>query len=105
MNARTRDLALLRALGAGPLKTGLVAFAEASMIAAAALAAGAMATWLLIALAARELMERFGLLLTPHFELRNAAYVIAGTAVAAAAAALFPAIRAARTPIEELLQS
>jgi len=75
MNARTRDLALLRTLGASPVILGSVAFAEAAMIALAALIVDALA------------------------------YLTAGALAVALLAALFPALRAAHTPIEEVLQS
>ena len=105
MNARTRDLALLRALGAGPGALASVAFAEAGMIALAALVVGAGLSATLIFWGSNVLAERTGLLLVPHVEFDLIAYLIAGAFITAFMAALFPAIRAARAPIEELLQS
>jgi putative ABC transport system permease protein len=105
MNARTRDLALLRALGAGPMSLALVAFAESTMIAFAALALGGALTWLFLEIGGDALAERTGLLLKPVINIDDVAYVIAGAFVVAFAAALVPAIRAARASIEELLLS
>ncbi|MGD0191880.1 MAG: ABC transporter permease [Rhizomicrobium sp.] len=105
MNARTRDLALLRSLGAGPLSTASVAFAEAAMIALAALVAGFGLSALLMAWAAEMVADMTGLLLKPQMDIDEVLLVVAAACVVAAIAALFPALRAARTPIEELLQS
>lgn len=105
MNARTRDLALLRALGAGPMSVALVAFAEAAMIALAALGAGLALSSLVLTVGADILAQRTGLLLEPQFDLETIAYLAAGALGTAIIAALFPALRAAHTSIEELLQS
>ncbi len=105
MNARTRDLALLRALGAGPFSIASVAFAEAAMIAFAALLAGFGLTALVMTWGATELADQTGLLIKPQIDMQDVITLIAAAFVVAAIAALFPAIRAARTPIEELLQS
>ncbi len=105
MNARTRDLALMRALGAGPVSIALVAFAEAVMIALASLLSGFALGWVLIELGSRMLVERTGLLLMPRASLESMVYLILGALAVAFFASLFPAIRAARTPIEELLQA
>lgn len=105
MNARTRDLALLRALGAGPAGIASVAVAEALLIASFALILGAGLSALAISVGATSLADRTGLLLEPRIDLDQLAYVVAGTIVAALLAALFPAVRASHTQIEELLQS
>ncbi|HTQ14794.1 MAG TPA: FtsX-like permease family protein [Rhizomicrobium sp.] len=105
MNARTRDLALLRALGAGPLAIASVAFAEAAMIALAALIVGLALSAAVIAWGTSLLAEQTGLLLEPQVDPESLSYLVLGAFAVAALAALFPAIRAARTPIEELLQS
>lgn len=105
MNARTRDLALLRALGAGPFSIAGVAFAEATMIAAAAFFVGLGLSALLIAWGGNALADSTGLLLEPHVQFDDVLDLAAGAFAVAFVAALFPAIRAARTSIEELLQS
>ena len=105
MNARTRDLALLRALGAGPVSVGLVALAEAAMIALSALIVGLAASAMVVTWGGQWLAAQTGLLLTPHVDMEDILNLVAGAIIVAALAALFPAIRAARTPIEELLQA
>lgn len=105
MNARTRDLALLRALGAGPLSIALVAFAEAGLIATAALIAGIGLSALLLVWGGAVLADSTGLLITPHVDPDDVVNLVAGAFVVAIVAASFPALRAANTPIEELLQS
>lgn len=105
MNARTRDLALLRALGASRAKIATVAFAEAGMIAAAALVLGAALAGVVLALGGDLLADRTGLLLRPEVGPTDIATVLVGTIVIATAAAAFPALRAIHTEIEELLQS
>lgn len=105
MNARTRDLALLRALGAGPMSVALVAFAEAAMIALAALVAGLGLSALLLSVGAQILADRTGLTIEPGLDAVTFAYLAAGAFGTAIIAALFPALRAAHTSIEELLQS
>ena len=105
MNTRTRDLALLRALGAGPMGIASVAVAEALLIATAALIIGAAASSLALSLGTKALAERTGLLVEPHISLDQIGLIIAGTLFAALLAAVFPALRASHTEIEELLQS
>lgn len=105
MNARTRDLALLRAMGAGPVMIASVAFSEAAIMAVIALIAGGALSWILMAMASQILLDRTGLALEPQIDLETLAFLIVGAITVAFIAALVPAIRAARTPIEELLQS
>ncbi|MEJ1968242.1 MAG: FtsX-like permease family protein [Rhizomicrobium sp.] len=105
MNARTRDLALLRALGAGPATIAAVAIAEAAMIALAALAAGIGLAAALLAVGGNALADQTGLVIQPDVDIDAVLYLAAGALAVALIAALFPAIRAARTSIEELLQS
>ena len=105
MNARTRDLALLRALGAGPLSIALVAFWEALMIALGALALGGVLTWVVLAVAERALLQQVGLVLAPEIDAQTVIYLIEAAVLVAIVAAFVPAIRAVRTPIEEVLQS
>ena len=105
MNARTRDLALLRALGASPGKIAIVAFAEASMIMAAALVLGAGLAAGLLAIGRNILSEETGLLLQPQLGWDQIAMLLLGTISVTIVAAAFPALRAINTQIEELLQS
>lgn len=105
MNTRTRDLALLRALGARPHSLAQVAFWEAGMIAGAALIVGFALSAVVLALGGYLLTARTGLRLEPTFEPLSFAYLTSGTMFIALLAALFPALRAAHASIEELLQS
>jgi putative ABC transport system permease protein len=105
MNARTRDLALLRALGASPGKIAIVAFAEASMIMAAALVLGSALTAGLLLIGRDVLADSTGLLLQPELGWDQIAMLLLGTISVTIVAAAFPALRAIHTQIEELLQS
>ena len=75
------------------------------MIALAALFAGFGLTALVMIWGKGALADQTGLLIEPQIDMQTVCYLVVGAFVIAAAAALFPAIRAARTPIEELLQS
>jgi putative ABC transport system permease protein len=105
MNARTKDLALLRALGAGPAMLAGVATAEAGMIALGAILLGFTFSALALFVGTELLNNETGLVLAPHVGLS----LWLETAICAMAIALlvsvFPALRAATTPIEEVLQS
>jgi putative ABC transport system permease protein len=105
MNARTRDLALLRALGASPGKIVMVAFAEASMIMAAALVLGGVLAACLLVIGRDVLADTTGLLLQPQLGWDQIAMLLLGTISVTIVAAAFPALRAIHTQIEELLQS
>jgi putative ABC transport system permease protein len=105
MNARTRDLALLRALGAGPWRLAGVAFAEAGMIGIAAALLGLLLTATAFTVGAHMVADETGLLLTAEFSLMEIVAVLGGALGVALLAALVPALRAARTPIEEALQA
>jgi putative ABC transport system permease protein len=105
MAGRTRDLALLRALGTGRAGLALVVFSEAAMIAAGALVFGAVLSWGLLSLASDVLSEQTGLLLRPELGIDDIAWVIGGTILVTVVAAALPALRATHTDIEELLQS
>jgi putative ABC transport system permease protein len=105
MNARTRDLALLRALGASPGMIAMVAFAEASMIMAAALVLGSALTAGLLLIGRDVLADSTGLLLQPELGWDQIAMLLLGTISVTIVAAAFPALRAIHTQIEELLQS
>ena len=105
MNARTRDLALLRAMGAGPGTIASVAFCEAGIMAAIALILGGALSWIALAATSQILLDRTGLSIDPQLDSDTLLYLVVGAFAVAIIAALVPAIRAARTPIEELLQS
>jgi len=105
MNARTRDLALLRALGAGSAMLAEVAMAEAAIIALGAIFSGYCLSVLSLSIGAQFLNAKTGLVVEPHIGFG----LLLETAISAFAiallASLFPAFRAATTPIEEILQS
>jgi len=105
MSARTRDLALLRALGASRAGLATVALCEAAMIASAAFALGVLLAAGLLALARDVLLVRTGLLLQPELDAGQISLLLGGTVLATLLAAAIPALRAMRTEIEELLQS
>ena len=105
MNARTRDLALLRAMGAGPGTIASVAFCEAGIMAVIALILGGALSWIALTVTSQILLDRTGLSIDPQLDTDTLLYLVAGAFAVAIIAALVPAIRAARTPIEELLQS
>lgn len=105
MNARARDLALLRVLGASRLSLGAVALCEAAMIAAAALAFGGLLALGLLWAGRDALAERTGLVLQPDLDLATILAIISGTALIAMLAAAVPALRAMRAQPEELLQA
>ncbi len=104
MSARTRDLALLRALGASRANLATVALCEAAIIAVAALATGLLLAAGLLAIARDLLMAHTGLMLQPAPDLTLLAGLVGGTVVAAVLAAAVPSVRAIRADIEELLQ-
>lgn len=105
MNMRTRDLALLRALGAGPLALVQVAMSESAIIALAAIGAGFSLTVILLACGAHLLNQQTGLVIEPHIHPALLIEITLGVFAIALLTALVPAIRSAATPIEEVLQS
>jgi putative ABC transport system permease protein len=105
MNARARDLALLRALGASRAGLATVAFSEAAMITGGALVLGGLFTAGLLVLARDVLAQKTGLLLQPEFGISYLASMVGGAAAVAILAAAFPALRAMHADIEELLRS
>jgi putative ABC transport system permease protein len=105
MNARTRDLALLRALGASRGRIATVAIAEAAMIGGGALALGSLLSFGLLVASRDLLAETTGLTLRPELDVEQIALVLGGTILVVLASAAFPALRATHTQIEELLQS
>lgn len=105
MNGRTRDLALLRALGAGPLSLAQVALAEALLIALAAVVLGFGFAVFTLWIGAGLLNQQTGLVLAPHISATLLAEIALGAIGIALLASLVPAARAATTPIEEVLQS
>src|SRR5262249_2732501 len=90
MSARTRDLALLRALGAGRASLSTVALCEAALIAAGALLLGVLIAAGLLWLAREVMQEQTGLLLQPMPEPIHIALLLGGTILATLLAAAIP---------------
>jgi putative ABC transport system permease protein len=105
MNTRTRDLALLRVLGAKPAALAAVAVTEAGLIAVAAVVLGVLLSAAALAVCTTLLADQTGIRLHPQLDPWLLVSLSAGAAAAAVVAAAFPAFRAAVTPIEEVLQS
>lgn len=105
MSARTRDLALLRALGASRANLATVALCESAIIASGALLLGLLLAAGLLATARDFLLVRTGLRLDLAPDLGLIALLLGGTILAALLAAAVPSLRAMRTDMEELLQS
>jgi putative ABC transport system permease protein len=105
MSARTRDLALLRALGAGRAGLATVALCESAIIASGALLLGLLLTAGLLATARDFLLVHTGLRLDLAPDPSLIALLLGGTILAALLAAAVPSLRAMRTDMEELLQS
>jgi putative ABC transport system permease protein len=104
IGARTRDLALLRVLGAHPYELAWIAVAEAWMLSLAATLFGVLLMIVAGAQGSRLLAERNGLVFEGLPTLADIAQVLAAALVIALLAALGPAIRAARAPVEEILK-
>ncbi len=105
MSGRARDLALLRALGAHPWEIAAIAAAEACMLVAAAMVVGVAAVAALAPWAATVLAQRDGLLISVVPTGQDLALLALGALAAALVAAAGPAVRAARAPIETVLNA
>jgi len=105
MSARTRDLALLRALGASRANLATVALCESAIIASGVLLLGLLLAAGLLATARDFLLVRTGLRLDLAPDLGLIALLLGGTILAALLAAAVPSLRAMRTDMKELLQS
>ncbi len=101
--ARTRDLALLRVLGAHPWELALIAQIEGLILAALALVGGEALVWALAPSMAAMLAERDGLLISVLPTSGDILLLAAGTLIAAVAASLFPALKAGNASIETVL--
>jgi len=105
MSTRTKDLALLRALGAHPSELALTALAEAGLLGVGAVIIGLALFFLFAGAGASLLAERDGLLLDTAPDAQDLALICTGAFLAAFLAALLPAIRASRAPIETVLST
>jgi len=105
MNARAKDLALLRALGAHPWEISAIAASEAGMLAVGALVIGLLLALGLAQAGANLLAARDGLLLSAVPTAEDVIWLGSGALGAVLLAALIPSIRAARAPIERVLNA
>jgi putative ABC transport system permease protein len=105
MSARAKDLALLRALGAHPWEIGRIAAIEAALLSLAAAVLGCILAVGLIQFGATLFAERDGLLLTGVPAAQDFAWIFGGAFAVSLIAATVPAIRAARAPIETVLDA
>ena len=103
MAARVRDLALLRVLGAHPWELASIALIESLILALAALIMGEALVWALAGPVVQGLAEREGLVMAVQPSWHNVVVLGGGSVVAGLVAALFPAWRALRAPIEKVL--
>jgi putative ABC transport system permease protein len=105
MSGRARDLAQLRALGAHPWELAAIAGVEALILAAGALVLGLSAIALSGPWVSEMLAAHDGLVLDIAPSLEDMLLLGGGAAGAGILAALGPAIRAARAPMESLLKA
>jgi len=103
MNMRAKDLALLRALGARPVDLAGIALIEAALLAMATVVLGLLLALALTGVAAHILAVHDGLLLATTPKPSDVAFILAGALGAAVLAAVMPAVRAARAPIETVI--
>jgi putative ABC transport system permease protein len=101
LNERRRELAILRAVGAGPRQVLLLLAAEGSLVTATGVALGALACWGAVAALGPWAAERFGLVLhaTPpgSAEWQLMAALLAGGVIAS----LLPGWRAYRLSLAD----
>jgi len=96
LSARRRELAILRAMGAGPAQVFLLLLTESLLLSVAGCVLGVLLLWLGSSLLAPWLAAHHGLTLVPRLvDLRESA-LLAGVVGAALLASLVPAARAYR---------
>lgn len=105
LQARSRDLALLRVLGAHPLELAVVALAEAVILGALSLAIGLGAVWALGPPLAHWLALEEGLVIDVLPNRGDLLFLIGGVVAASVVAAAYPAWRSARVSVEKGLLS
>jgi len=101
LNERRRELAVLRAVGAGPRHVLLLLAAEGALITLAGAALGALATIVLVALAAPAIQSRFGITLTLAPPAASQYLLLAGVIATGLAASLLPGWRAYRLSLAD----
>lgn len=101
LNERRREMAVLRAVGAGPRHIALLLISEAAGLAAAGAALGVIFAGLALALAGDWLGTRYGLYLSDALPGARDAGVAAAVIAAGAVAGIIPALRAARQSLAD----
>ena len=103
MAARTRDLALLRVLGAHGWELAVIAVVEALLLAVLSVLLGLGSVWLAGPAVARILAEKDGLLVALIPTGSDILILTVGAVAASCLAAAIPAFRATRAPMETVL--
>ena len=101
LNERRRELAVLRAVGAGPRQVFLLLAAEGSLVTLAGAALGVLATVLLIAAAGPAIQARFGVSLSLSAPTAAQWLLLAGVVIAGMGASLVPGFRAYRLSLAD----
>lgn len=96
LNERRRELAILRALGAGPADIFLMLAAEGLLVTTLGAALGAALLAVVSAIFAPWLLEHLGVLLTPRLLSVNELYLLGGVIITGMLASLVPGWRAWR---------
>lgn len=101
LNERRREMAILRAVGAGPRHIALLLVLEASVLSAAGAGLGLAGVTLLYALFADWIGAAYGLFLTRIIPAPTEWLLVAGVVIGGAIAGLVPAVRAARQSLAD----
>ena len=105
MSGGVRDLALLRVLGAHRWEMAAIAIIQAVILSVLAVVVGEAVVAILSGPVADMLAEHDGLLIVGTPSLREVAAISGGALLTAILAAVVPAVRAMRAPVESLLSS
>ena len=101
LNERRRELAVLRAVGAGPRQVMFLLAAEGSLVTGLGALLGALASAALIALAGPAMQARFGIALQSGAPTSGQWFMLAGVLVAGMSASLVPGWRAYRLSLAD----
>lgn len=105
LNERRREMAVLRAVGAGPRHIAALLVLEAATLAALGAALGLAAITVFYALFATQVGQAYGLYLTRVTPAPAELALVAGVVIAGALAGLIPALRAARQSLADGLKA
>ncbi|MGJ3259615.1 MAG: ABC transporter permease [Rhodospirillales bacterium] len=105
LNERRREMAVLRAVGAGPRHIAALLVLEAAMLSAAGAVAGLAAITVFYALFAEQVGQAYGLYLNRTWPAPDELALAAGAVAAGALAGLVPALRAARQSLADGLKA